>query len=78
MRQGILAVVAIAMFACTGAQARHHCSYYRSTHGSMVHVPYRTNHHTRGEMAICRHGTHSVSHHHRGTCSHDSCVGQWG
>ena len=78
MRLGILAVSVIAMLSCTGAQARHYGSYYRSTDGSMVHVPYKTKRHMRGEMAVCRDGTHSVSHHHRGTCSHHGGVGHWG
>jgi Protein of unknown function (DUF3761) len=62
----------------TSAFAWHHGPYYRSVDGSMVHVPYHTHSHVRGEMAVCRDGTHSVSHHHRGTCSRHGGVGHWG
>lgn len=30
-----------------------------------------------GVTAICRDGTYSYSHHHRGTCSHHKGVSQW-
>ena len=76
----ILAALFLSSISPIGAFARgyHHGAYYRSVDGSMVHVPYHTNHHMRGEMAVCRDGTHSVSHHHRGTCSHHGGVGHWG
>ncbi|WP_350356055.1 DUF3761 domain-containing protein [Acidisoma cladoniae] len=52
--------------------------YYRSTDGSEVHRP--TKHpdsHYGRETAICEDGTHSYSHHHRGTCSHHGGVEEW-
>jgi hypothetical protein len=72
-------LVAILMLVVTPAFAyRHHAHYYHSVDGSWVHSPYHTNRHVHGEMAVCRDGTHSVSHHHRGTCSHHGGVGHWG
>ena len=76
-----LAAATVLSLAAPAAFARgyhHHGAYYRSSDGSMVHVPYHTNRHVKGEMAVCRDGTHSVSHHHRGTCSHHGGVGRWG
>ncbi len=51
--------------------------HYRSSDGSCVHVPYHTSEHVQGEIAVCRDGTHSVSHHHQGTCSHHGGVEHW-
>ena len=75
MKRHIL-IIALAAMSATSAHAFG--SYYRSSDGSMVHVPYHTNRHMNGEMAVCRDGTHSVSHHHRGTCSHHGGVGHFG
>jgi hypothetical protein len=54
-------VVALALVATTPAFADRHGHYYHSSDGSWVHSPYHTHHHVRGEMAVCRDGTHSVS-----------------
>jgi hypothetical protein len=52
--------------------------YYRSTDGSEVHRPtHAPDRNYRHETAFCRDGTHSYSHHYRGTCSHHSGVKQW-
>ena len=68
---------AIALAGClltTVAFAFHDGDTYHSTDGSIVHVPYHTNQHVEGETAVCRDGTHSMSHHHQGTCSHHGSV----
>lgn len=52
--------------------------HYRSTDGSCVHVPYAKDVKVPNETATCRDGTHSVSHHHQGTCSHHGGVDHWG
>jgi hypothetical protein len=52
--------------------------YYRSTDGSMVHRPAKQpSNHYGPETAVCRDGSHSYSHHHRGTCSHHGGVAEW-
>ena len=66
----LAAVLILSAFAAPSAFA--YGSHYRSSDGSWVHVPYRGRH--QGETAICRDGTHSMSHHHRGTCSHHGGV----
>jgi len=33
--------------------------------------------HLQGESAICRDGSHSMSEHHAGTCSHHGGVARW-
>ena len=71
-----VALAAFATIASVGpaaAYSRH--GYYRSSDGSTVHVPYRSHH--SGETAICRDGSHSMSHHHRGTCSHHGGVARF-
>lgn len=75
----VLSGVAV-LFTLTGspAFAYSHGSYYRSSDGSFVHSPYRTTHHVGGEMAVCRDGSHSVSHQRRGTCSRHGGVAHWG
>lgn len=50
---------------------------YRSSDGACVHRPFHTNRHVGGETAVSRDGTHSMSHHHRGTCSHHGGVASW-
>jgi hypothetical protein len=80
--RGILAISALVLLALGGAPAEAYYrgpgAYYRSVDGRLVHRPYHTSRHMRGEMAVCRDGTHSVSHHHQGTCSHHGGVGHWG
>jgi len=56
---------------------RHGSAYYRSSDGSMVHRPTKSNRDYGRITAYCRDGTHSMSHHHRGTCSHHGGVGHW-
>ena len=52
--------------------------YYRSTDGSEVNRPtYAPSSAYGHETAICEDGTHSYSHHHRGTCSHHGGVEEW-
>jgi Protein of unknown function (DUF3761) len=52
--------------------------YYQSTDGSMVHRPTKhPSNHYGSETAVCRDGSHSYSHHHRGTCSHHGGVREW-
>lgn len=43
--------------------------YYRSSDGSEVHGPQCADNPLPGATAICRDGSQSFSHHHRGTCS---------
>ena len=69
-----VAVLILPTLVLTPASARG--AYYRSSDGSTVHVPYKGRH--RGETAVCRDGSHSMSHHHRGTCSHHGGVAHWG
>ncbi len=69
----IIALAAAVMLAAAPASA--HDTWYRSTDGSSVHVPYREA--QVGETAVCGDGTHSMSHHHRGTCSHHHGVARW-
>lgn len=66
-------VAASVLLAVTPALA--YGAYYRSSDGSTVHVPYRSAH--KGETAVCRDGSHSMSHHHRGTCSHHGGVARF-
>jgi hypothetical protein len=58
--------------------AQSNQQYYRSVDGSEVHSPttHESSHYGR-ETAICEDGTHSYSHHHRGTCSHHGGVEEW-
>jgi hypothetical protein len=52
--------------------------YYRSVDGSEVHGPTTQKSSQYGrETAICEDGTHSYSHHHRGTCSRHGGVEEW-
>lgn len=52
--------------------------YYRSSDGSLVHRPTRDANPAFGPVtADCRDGTHSYSHHQRGTCSGHGGVAQW-
>jgi hypothetical protein len=69
---------ALIAFSTSAGNRDHHGSsdYYRSSDGSMVHRPERRGHHGH-EAAICGDGTHSYSHHHRGTCSHHHGVAKW-
>jgi hypothetical protein len=79
--KGLIATAAAVLIALLGAGSpASACSegYYRSVDGSCVHRPYHTNHHVDGETAVCRDGTHSMSHHHAGTCSHHGGVDHWG
>ena len=69
------AALAAASVMLATAPALAYGAYYRSSDGSTVHVPYGERH--AGETAICRDGTHSMSHHHRGTCSHHGGVRQF-
>jgi len=76
---GILLSASISTAPAAAASSCHaYHRYYRSVDGSMVHDPRCTNRHLKQEMAICRDGSRSVSHHHRGTCSHHGGVRSWG
>jgi hypothetical protein len=68
----------VATVAAVPAYADNSDQYYHSTDGSEVHRP--THQPSKGygrETAICEDGTHSYSHHHRGTCSHHGGVEEW-
>ena len=60
------------------AQARH-CggAYYQSSDGSCVHRPTKSGQNFGRITAYCRDGTHSMSHHRRGTCSRHRGVARW-
>jgi hypothetical protein len=57
-------------FSCGGA-------YYRSSDGSCVHRPTKSGSNFGRITAYCRDGTHSMSHHRRGTCSRHRGVARW-
>lgn len=84
MKLGILSLASLA-FAATLLFSSHpamayscHSSngYYRSSDGSLVHGP-KCGADLSGATAICRDGSHSFSHHHRGTCSRHHGVARW-
>ena len=53
-------------------------SWYTSSEGGHVHGPTTETNPAYGRVsAYCRDGTHSYSHHHRGTCSRHGGVGRW-
>jgi hypothetical protein len=79
-------LVALSVLAVLGgswpATARDYGSfgdeYYRSSDGTLVHRPTRQANPEFGPVtADCRDGTHSYSHHHRGTCSGHGGVAEW-
>jgi hypothetical protein len=71
-------IVALNLVAFGSALAQQAQPYYRSTDGSEVHSPtHHPNSRYGRETAICEDGTHSYSHHHRGTCSHHGGVEKW-
>ena len=66
---------------CLGQAAGSTC---HDAHGTYVNVsghviadPKCVTGHVPGETAICRDGSHSMSEHHAGTCSHHGGVAQW-
>ena len=75
--RGTLILAAMVALTLPASAYSHRGAYYRSSDGSTVHVPYRTSQHVAHELAVCRDGSHSVSHHHRGTCSHHGGVAHW-
>lgn len=50
--------------------------HYRNHYGEIVHSP-SCGRHSEHKMAICRDGSRSYSHHHRGTCSRHNGVARW-
>ncbi len=53
-------------------------SFYHATDGARVHGPTRQANPDFGRVsAVCRDGTNSYSHHHRGTCSGHGGVEAW-
>lgn len=74
----VLSFLVVCAFILPAFAYERHGAYYRSSDGSLVHVPYGTSSHVDHEAALCRDGGHSVSHHHRGACSHHGGVAHWG
>lgn len=76
MRSAHAAIALLA--AVTAASAAPRCTEgdYRNVSGDTIHNPECVNAGVRlkGETAICRDGSHSLSEHRRGTCSHHGGV----
>ena len=74
----------LALCGMIGPSACHAAPACRDAHGTYVNVsghviadPKCVTGHVPGETAICRDGSHSMSEHHAGTCSHHGGVAQW-
>ena len=77
-RLAILAAAVAVALASGPAWASCVPGSYTNVSGHRVHRPICTTRHLDHEMAVCRDGSHSMSEHHRGTCSHHGGVERWG
>ena len=81
LRTALAAFAAVAcLFAGPACARGGHSSngFYRASDGAMVHGPTRDGNPAYGRVsAVCRDGTQSYSHHHRGTCSGHGGVAAW-
>lgn len=81
MRGAVLAAIFTLSAAFPALAAGPHCTegYYRNVSGHMVHRPecVGPSVHLQGETAICRDGSHSLSEHRTGTCSHHGGVARY-
>ncbi len=74
LTSALLASVSLCHAACHEAGGS-----YVNVSGHRIHDPrcVGANVHLQGETAICRDGSHSMSEHHRGTCSHHGGVARF-
>ncbi len=73
----VIAVTVLCVSTCVSQAACHEAGgTYVNVSGHRIHDPecVGANVHLQGETAICRDGSHSMSEHHRGTCSHHGGV----
>lgn len=71
-----LLAAALLLTGLSGSAEAGHCTEgsYTNVSGHRIHDPECVDHHVQGETAICRDGSHSLSEHRQGTCSHHGGV----
>ena len=79
MRIALAVATLLASITLSHAACHEAGGTYVNVSGHVIHDPrcVAASVHLQGETAICRDGSHSMSEHHRGTCSHHGGVARF-